>query len=110
MARNIFSFVKTPRKRTSLGRISSGIGLASILCLVILLLVSFVRGGEIVRFVPTIGYISFFAAIVSLFISLKLHENTEVYGSMVLASLYISGAAVGLHALIFLIGCFVSVV
>ena len=109
MARSVFSFVKTHRKQTRLGRIASGIGLASIICMALLLIVSFVRGGNVARFVPTIGYMSFFAALISLFISLKLQENTEVYGSMVLASLYISVAAVGLHVLIFMVGCFASV-
>ena len=110
MARNVFSFVKTTRKQTRLGRIASGIGLASIVCMAVLLIISFVRGGDVARFVPTIGYISFLAALIALFISLKLQENTEVFGSMVLASLYISGAAVALHVLIFLVGCFASVV
>ena len=79
------------------------------ICMAVLLIVSFVRGGEVARFVPTIGYISFSAALIALFISLKLQENTEVFGSMVLASFYISAAAVAVHVLIFLVGCFASV-
>ena len=110
MINNIFSFVKIERKQTKLGRVSSWIAIASLLCLLVLLIVSFARGGDVARFVPTIGYLSFLASLISLYISLKLQENTEVYGGMVQASLYLSTAAVGAHALIFLIGCFVSVV
>lgn len=110
MSNNIFSFVKIERKQTRMGRVSSGIAIASLVCLVLLLIVSFVRGGEVARFVPALGYLSFLASLIALYISLKLQENAEVYGGMVQASLYLSGAAVGAHALIFLIGCFVSVV
>ncbi len=110
MAKNIYSFIKIERKQTRMGLYASAAGIASILCLLILLIASSARGGELPGYVSVIGYLSFIVAGLALYFSVKLWEDTDAYGPMVHTAVYVNLAAVAVHGLVFLIGFFAMLI
>ncbi len=106
MARNIFSFIKIERKQTRMGIYASAAGAVSILCLIILMIASSVMKGKLPSYASGIGYLSFILAGFALYVSVKLWQDTDVYGPMVHTAVYVNLAAVGIHGIVFLIGCF----
>ena len=92
MARNIYSFIKIEKRQTKRGIYASAFGIASLICMAVLTIASFVKAGNLPAFVGGIGYLSLLAAVFGLWLS--------VHGAF-----YINLASVMIHGLIFLAGC-----
>ena len=107
MARDIFSFVKVQRDETDAGMISVLMAAFSILCLLLLIAVSFAGGGNLPPLAGGVGYLSFVIAFWSFWIAWQLRHDHEAYGRMVNSAIYAAAAAVVLHLVVFLTGCFV---
>lgn len=110
MAHNIYSFVKIERRQTKRGMYAAGMGIASILCMVVLTIASFVRGGNLPAAAGGIGYLSFIVAAFGLWMAVGLRKDNEAYGPMVRGAFYVDLAAVILHAVIFLVGCMTIII
>ena len=108
MAREIFSFVKVHRDETDAGMISVLMAVSSIVCLLLLIAVSFAGGGTLPSVAGAIGYLSFVIAVWSFSIAWELRHDHEAYGRMVDSAIYAASAAVIVHLAVFLTGCFVS--
>ena len=100
MARNIYSFIKIEKRQTKRGIYASAFGIASLICMAVLTIASFVKAGNLPAFVGGIGYLSF-----GLWLSVQLRKDNEAYGTMVHGAFYINLASVVIHGLIFLAGC-----
>ena len=105
MARNIYSFIKIEKRQTKRGIYASAFGIASLICMAVLTIASFVKAGNLPAFVGGIGYLSFLAAVFGLWLSVQLRKDNEAYGTMVHGAFYINLASVVIHGLIFLAGC-----
>lgn len=105
MARNIYSFVKIEKRQTRRGIYATAAGAASMVCLLVLIAVSFVKGGALPAAAAIPGYLSFLTAIISLWVSVQLRKDTEAYGRMVHGAFYVNLAAVIAHGVIVLLGC-----
>ncbi len=106
MARNIYSFIKIERKQTRMGLYASAAGIISMICLLVLVAVSSALDGKLPPYASGIGYLSFILAGFALYLSVNLWQDTDAYGPMVHTAIYVNIAAVALHGLVFLIGCF----
>ena len=96
MARNIYSFIKIEKRQTKRGIYASAFGIASLICMAVLTIASFVKAGNLPAFVGGIGYLSFLAAVFGLWLSVQLREH---------GAFYINLTSVMIHGLIFLAGC-----
>ena len=63
MARNIYSFIKIEKRQTKRGIYASAFGIASLICMAVLTIASFVKAGNLPAFVGGIGYLSLLAAV-----------------------------------------------
>ena len=109
MSRDIYSFVKIQKDETERGIIYSAMGVASVICLVILIAVSFAGGGNLPAFSGGIAYLSFIISLVALYLSYHLRNDKEAYGPMIGSCLYVNVVAAALHLVVFLVGCFISI-
>ena len=89
MARNIYSFIKIEKRQTKRGIYASAFGIASLICMAVLTIASFVKAGNLPAFVGGIGYLSFLAAVFGLWLSVQLRKDNEAYGTMVHGAFYI---------------------
>ncbi len=105
MAHNIYSFIKIEKRQTKRGIYAAAFGIASLICMAVLTVASFVREGNLPAAVGGIGYLSFLAAIFGLRLSVQLRKDNEAYGPMVHGAFYVNLAAVIVHGFIFLVGC-----
>ena len=96
MARNIYSFIKIEKRQTKRGIYASAFGIASLICMAVLTIASFVKAGNLPAFL---------AAVFGLWLSVQLRKDNEAYGTMVHGAFYINLASVMIHGLIFLAGC-----
>ena len=87
------------------GIYASAFGIASLICMAVLTIASFVKAGNLPAFVGGIGYLSFLAAVFGLWLSVQLRKDNEAYGTMVHGAFYINLTSVMIHGLIFLAGC-----
>lgn len=101
MARNIYSFIKIEKRQTKRGIYASAFGIASLICMAVLTIASFVKAGNLPAFVGGIGYLSFLSAVFGLWLSVQLRKDNEAYGTMVHGAFYINLASVMIHGLIF---------
>ena len=90
MARNIYSFIKIEKRQTKRGIYASAFGIASLICMAVLTIASFVKAGNLPAFVGGIGYLSFLAAVFGLWLSVQLRKDNEAYGTMVHGAFYIN--------------------
>ena len=104
MAR-VYGFIKIEKKQTPMGLVTTGIGIASMLCLTAMIVYGFILGGKLPPLAGLIGYVSFAAALLGLKLSSDLRKNVDAYGPMVHNAIYFNIAAVVYHAVIFFIGC-----
>jgi len=102
---NIYSFIKIEKRQTKRGIYASAFGIASLICMAVLTIASFVKAGNLPAFVGGIGYLSLLAAVFGLWLSVQLRKDNEAYGTMVHGAFYINLASVMIHGLIFLAGC-----
>ncbi len=109
MSREVYSFIKIHKNGTDRGLIYGSMGIISILCLLVLILVSFAGGGTLPTLAGALGYLSFVMALLGTYLSTRLQDDPEAYGRMVGSCLYIDIAAVIFHAVVFFTGCFASV-
>ena len=100
-----YSFIKIEKRQTKRGIYASAFGIASLICMAVLTIASFVKAGNLPAFVGGIGYLSFLAAVFGLWLSVQLRKDNEAYGTMVHGAFYINLASVMIHGLIFLAGC-----
>ncbi|MCR4672646.1 MAG: hypothetical protein K5637_05355 [Lachnospiraceae bacterium] len=77
---------------------------ASLACMVILLVVAVVRNGSLPWYCGTIGYISFFVSVISLYGAIRLRAFTQSFGKLVSASLYLSIISLAAHVFVVLLG------
>ena len=82
MARNIYSFIKIEKRQTKRGIYASAFGIASLICMAVLTIASFVKAGNLPAFVGGIGYLSFLAAVFGLWLSVQLRKDNEAYGTI----------------------------
>lgn len=78
MARNIYSFIKIEKRQTKRGIYASAFGIASLICMAVLTIASFVKAGNLPAFVGGIGYLSFLAAVFGLWLSVQLRKITKL--------------------------------
>lgn len=105
MAHNVYSFMKIEKRQTKRGLYAAAFGIASLICMAVLTIASFVKAGNLPAAAGGIGYLSFLAAAFGLWLSVQLRKDNEAYGPMVHGAFYVNLAAVIVHGLIFLIGC-----
>ncbi len=105
MAHNIYSFIKIEKRQTKRGLYAAALGAAALICLIVLTIASFIRGGNLPAAAGGIGYLSFLAAAFGLWMSVQLRKDNEAYGPMVHGAFYVNLAAVIVHGFVFLVGC-----
>ena len=105
MAHNIYSFIKIEKRQTKRGMYAAGMGIASILCMLILTIASFAKGGSLPAAAGGIGYLSLIVAALGLWMAVGLRKDNEAYGPMVRGAFYVDLVAVVIHGVIFLVGC-----
>ena len=98
-------YIKIEKRQTKRGIYASAFGIASLICMAVLTIASFVKAGNLPAFVGGIGYLSFLAAVFGLWLSVQLRKDNEAYGTMVHGAFYINLTSVMIHGLIFLAGC-----
>jgi len=106
MSRDVYSFVKIHKSETDRGVVYAMMGIFSMICLALLIAVSFAGGGKLPPVAGAVGYLSFVVSLAGLYMSYDLREDQEAYGRMVDSCLYFNIAAVAVHLIVFLIGSF----
>ena len=89
MARNIYSFIKIEKRQTKRGIYASAFGIASLICMAVLTIASFVKAGNLPAFVGGIGYLSFLAAVFGLWLSVQLRKDNEASWSDFFGGLFV---------------------
>lgn len=109
MARDIYSFVKVHKDQTNRGIYCTIAGIATIVCLSILIAMSFAGGGTLPLAAGAVGYLSLVISLWALHDSYHLRNDPEAYGSMVESAFYVCLVSALYHAVVFLVGCFAAI-
>ncbi len=109
MAGDVYGFIKIEKRRTKRGIYTAAAGIASIICMIVLLAASFFSDGGLGLWAGFTGYISLGAALGGLWSAVRLKKDASAYGKMINASFYISLAAVIFDLAVFAAGCVVLV-
>lgn len=104
MAREIYSYTKVQKNRTNKGIHASIIGGISILMLMILVIISFIKKGDLSVYLTSLGYISFIASIIGYIMAGRVKKNDDIYGKFIQAGVNINSIAIALHLIVILIG------
>lgn len=104
MAREIYSYTKIQKNRTKKGIYASVIGGVSILVLMILIIIAFVRQGDLSIYITSFGYVSFIASIIGYIMAGRVKNDDDIYGKFIQAGVNINLIAIALHLVVILIG------
>jgi len=104
MAKEIYSYTKIQKNRTNKGIHASLIGSFSILMLMILIVIAFIKKGELSIYITSLGYISFIASIIGYTMAGRVKKNDDIYGKLIQTGVNINTIAITLHLIVILIG------
>lgn len=109
MPRDVYSFIKVRKEETDRGIICAAMGIATFLCLIMLIAVSFAGGGNLPPLAGAIGYLSMTVSLASFYMAYRLRNDSEAYGRMVGSCIYVCLVSAAAHVAVFLIGCFAAI-
>ncbi|MBR0085864.1 MAG: hypothetical protein IJL97_04850 [Lachnospiraceae bacterium] len=106
MAKQVYSFTKIKKDRTTAGIYATIIGMIALVLIAVLIGLAVYTDGNVSSRMSVLSYISFFVALLGLYIAGSARRDSDTYGRMIKAGVIINALALIVNAVIFFIGIF----